>query len=93
MTERRPQYHSVRLWWRCAHCAYRFDTFSVRGYELDIERVVISHDDRVHRHLNGTHAIFPDTYDEAASHFNFDRATSRVVKRGVLVPDEEARDA
>lgn len=73
---------TVRLWWRCSLCRFRLDMF---GTNHDESRTAMA--DYAYPHLTSRHGVLPDTYAEAASYFTPDGATTRVVRKTVIVEE------
>lgn len=76
------RYRSVRLWWRCTLCRYRFDTFGGgNSGDIDLHRAAWEALD----HLSAAHGLLPDRITDAAELIRPDGATTRVVRHSLIV--------
>lgn len=73
---------TVRLWWRCSLCRYRFDTF---GTSHDEGRAAMRRDARVLDHLEWKHDLEIHSYDEVEALILNAGSTARVVRKSVIV--------
>lgn len=74
-------FRSVRLWWRCTLCRYRFDTFGGNSGDIDLHRAAWEALD----HLSAAHGLLPDRITDAAELIRPDGATTRVVRHSLIV--------